>query len=406
MDTPSPGIALLYDLQVREYFLRLVDSSLTAEEKYQSLLDFCQSRLSDSTQGHLLVGSVPTSGESEWKNEDLHPQITSAVCRAVRRMKLSRHQDGGWGTQVEVSNFWHTAYAVLFLNAVRDFSGLSQKDEVEEMLHGGVAYLEQHPECWSADTLAQVAGLSIYEIGLMVRCFYRVGRVFLRRESTLRVYRSIDRLYHSQNADGGWDAHIWGYEVITPVRVWSEVGATSAVVQALAETGDDRFCATAEKAVRWLAAVQNQEGSWNQGSCHPAWPAFQLSGQPALSKTCDALQGILAAERLGVSLQPYQGCIRRAVDWLYSQDKTIAEQHSPAGSWRWGYTRADYEKSCLMLEFLNRLPDASTEVLASNTAWLIRGQRRQEDDPNDGNWVMGHTARIALALVEYSRRSE
>ena len=109
------------------------------------------------------------------------------------------------------------------------------------MLRQGVAYLEQHPDEWAPETLPGLGGMSVYDVGLMVRCFYRVGRSFLRREAALRVYRGLDRLYHAQNKDGGWDASLWGGDVSTLVQAWSEVGATSAALRALAETHDARF---------------------------------------------------------------------------------------------------------------------------------------------------------------------
>jgi hypothetical protein len=272
------------------------------------------------------------------------------------------------------------------------------------MLQRGIAYLERHPENWSADTLVSQAGMSVYDISLMVRCFYRSGRNSFRRESALRAYRSIDRLYHSQNEDGGWDANIWGYEINTPVRTWSEVGATGSALQALAEVGDDRFRAVIGRGMRWLAATQNPEGSWNDGSCHPILPAYQLSGYPSVSKTCDGLQGLLAGARLGIPLDSCSSAIDRAVDWLRRQEKPVIDRQNRLTGWGWGYTSADYEQTCLTLETLLQLPNPPLSVLASNVDWLIQGQHHQSGDPDDGSWAMGHTARIALSLAAFYRR--
>ncbi len=211
--------------------------------------------------------------------DELLPRIVDCIRHAVLRMQRSQHQDGGWGLQIEQSNFWHTVYVLLFLKSAQELLDRECAAELEVMLRKGAAYLEQHPESWAPDMLPGVGGISVYDVSLMVRYFYRVGRQFLRREAALRVYRGLDRLYHAQNEDGGWDASLWGYEVGTPVRVWSEVGATSEALQALAETHDARFQAAMAKGMQWLAGTQNPDGSWNDGSCEARLPGFRLTGE-------------------------------------------------------------------------------------------------------------------------------
>jgi squalene cyclase len=348
---------------------------------------------------------LPVTGGAADAARDLLPRVLDSVSCAVQRMRRSQHSDGGWGLQVEQSNFWHTAYAVLFLRAVRNLPEQDGMGETGEMLASAIAHLERHSECWAADMLSVFPGISIYETGVMARCFYRVGRAYVRRESALRIYRSIDRLYHSQNNDGGWDAKLWGYEVKTPIYVWSEVGATSVVLQALAETREQRFEAVVNRGMQWLAAVQNPDGSWNNGSCGPDLAAFQLSGQPAVNKTCDALQGILAGQGLEIPLQPFRKCMELGAAWLRSQAKPILDRQHQSDGCEGGYGPADYENTCLTLETLLRLPGTPLADLSSFAAWLLNSQRRQPGDAEDGAWVLGHTARIGLALTQFYLRA-
>lgn len=398
MDTP-PGLDLLLDPRVKEYFLQLLARPLSGEEKYQNFVDYCLKR-QFLPEGERFF-NTPGLGQSSL--ESLPPKIQAAVARTFWRMNRSQHLDGGWGLQVETSNFWHSAYSILFLTAARDFPGVPSA-LLDEMILRGISYLEQHPEAWAADMVSQIAGMSIYEVGLMARCAAQVGQSLLRRESLARIYRSMDRLYRSQNEDGGWDANIWGYEVVTPVRIWSEVGATSAVLQALAETRNERFHDMAERAVHWLVSVQNPDGTWNNGSCLPSLPAYQLSGQPSINKTCDALQAIAAAARLGVPLQSSYSFVNRSINWLLEQNIKNLAQGAAGRTWGGGYNRADYENVCLILETLSRFQEVEPDSLALSAAWLVQTQRVQEDDENDGCWELGHTARIALTLIQFQQR--
>lgn len=398
MDITSTPIELLRDAQVKTYFLNLLDLSMSSEEKYQKFIEFC-SQHSDHLPQEAGAGGAP----DKFNLEAMLPDLSGAVTRVAGRMRRSQHKDGGWGPQLEQSNFWHTGFAVLFLKTVQEHPEIIVPTDLSSILTRGMGYLEAHPESWAVDTLSNVAGMSVYEIALTIRVFYRAARSNWRRESALRIYRSIDRLAHSQNADGGWDANLWGYEIHTPVRVWSEVGATSAALQALAATREERFQSTLEKAMRWLANTQNPEGSWNAGSCHPVLPDFQLAGQPDLNKTCDGLQGLLAGQALGIPMQPYQNSLDRAVDWLRRQEKPVLDRQHQVSGWGWGHTTADYEMTGMILETLLRIPQTPLPLLAANAQWLIQTQRRQADDAEDGSWVMGHTARIGLALILFYR---
>jgi hypothetical protein len=407
METPRHFNDLLRDPRVKAYFLRLIESPISAEEKYQKLLAFAAGLNLDAAAAPIPSEAAQQQTFADADLLDLLPRTAESIRLAVGRLQVSQHQDGGWGFRIGQSDLWGTAYALEFLHAARELPGLSAAD-VEPLLAGGVAFLEQHPELWAAESVASAAGLSVYDVGLMVRCFYHLGRSFMRRESSQRVYRSIGRLYRSQNEDGGWDANIWGYEIGMPTQVWSEAGATSSAIRALVQTQDTRFQPAVEKGLLWLAAAQNPDGSWNDGSCRPGSPAFQLSGLPALNKTCDAIQAILFAEALDLSLLSYRASLERAATWLLRRDQDRRCRQSQAAVSGLWFSRADYEQACLVLETLSYLPDQAAQipllpVQACAAAWLVSSQRRQEGDLEHGSWVMGHTARIGLALTRFYR---
>jgi hypothetical protein len=405
MDEPGSISDFMRDPRVRAYFLQLLADPLPDEEKYQKFVAFC-AQIGQAAGCAAFPAGCDAVDPPEWGMEELLTHLVESLEHAARRMQRSQHQDGGWGLQIEQSGFWHSAYVALFLRSVQEIIDRGNFHSIDGALRRVTAYLEQHPDGWAPDTLPGIGGISVYDFSLMVRCFYRVGRPFLRREPALRVYRGLDRLYHAQNPDGGWDASLWGYEVSTPTRVWSEVGAVSAALQALVETHDQRFQAAVARGLQWLAATQNPDGSWNDGACHPALPAFQLEGQPSVVKTCDALQGLIAGDALDLPLQPYRGCVDRAVTWLLAQEKPVLERQRRISRWGSGYTLADYDAACLILETLLRLPNIALPVLAPYAAWLVQGQRRQVDDPEDGCWVLGNTPRIGLALAAFYRRGQ
>ena len=118
---------------------------------------------------------------------------------------------------------------------------------------------------------------------------------------------------------------------------------------------------------------------------------------------------------------PHRACFERAIVWLCRQQKPVLERQHGFLSWQGGYTAADYENTCFILETLIDMPEtfqptstgSRKSLLVSNVEWLVQSQRRQPDDPEDGSWVLGHTARTGLALAvfyqqakEETRRSE
>lgn len=397
----------LSDPQLKSGLMRLLGSGLSPEAKYASLIDFFHH--SGGTEDFLLslaMLAAENGGENDG-SEASAGAVAGSLLRVLRRLNASQHADGGWGPYVETSSFWNTALSVLFLDAAYRnpalLAGGQQAVDYVFLLRRGCAYLEQAAEQWAADTLPAQGALSIYQLSLMSRVFFNGCRAYFRRDTGVRVYRSIAHLYQAQNEDGGWDACLWGYDVTTPVRVFSEVGATAAALRALAQVADERLLAATERGVHWLINTQNVDGSWSSGSCRPDLPAFTLTGDPRVSKTCDAICGLVCSHSFDGEAEPYRTVLRRALVWLQRRMQPVLNKHRNPAAWGWGFTADDYQNVLQVFETLLALPAAPRALLSPYAGWLLRGQHRAGGDAQDGAWVLGDTARTALALEAYLR---
>jgi hypothetical protein len=305
-----PLLYLLSDPEIKASFVQLDSLPVPAEEKYQQFLVCCAGIdwTADPAPAGQRRSVAPVEGG-----------LRAALAHGFLSLQQSQRADNGWGLPDGPSNFWHTAQALLFLKALDDLPDFRWKDEVTALFHSGAQYLEQHPEKWSVESLSDTGGMSFYELGLMAQCYTQAARGVFRRETVLRVYHNLNRLVQAQNRDGGWDASLWGSAVTTPTRVWSEVGATSVALHALAATHDLRFRMTMERGLRWLVQTQNRDGSWNDGSCDPAQPDYWVMGRADLEKTGMALLSILAGEAVDISLCKYLPSVLRGIDWLLRQ---------------------------------------------------------------------------------------
>lgn len=311
-----PLLYLLSNPEIKASFVQLDSLPVPAEEKYQQFLTCCASI--DWT-------ADPAPAGQRGSVESLEDGLKAALAHGVLSLQQSQRVDNGWGLPDGPSNFWHTGQVLLFLKALEDLPNFRWKDEATALFHSGVQYLEQHPEQWSVESIADTGGMSIYELGLMAQCYTQAARGVFRRETVLRVYHSLNRLVQAQNRDGGWDASLWGSAVTTPTRVWSEVGATSIALHALATTHDLRFRATMERGIHWLVQAQNRDGSWNDGSCDPVQPDYWVMGRADLEKTGMALLSILAGEAVDISLRKYLSSVLPGIEWLLRQPRADEE---------------------------------------------------------------------------------
>src|SRR5260370_29806295 len=120
-------LIILKDPQIRRYFLSVLQSTLSEDDKYERFIDFFElqsqvkSEMVNSYCAQLLVGDEEQFGKLAsaagqkigiWKPDEILSQTHNSIMRALRRLKNSQHRDGGWGFQPEVSGACATAFAV------------------------------------------------------------------------------------------------------------------------------------------------------------------------------------------------------------------------------------------------------------------------------------------------------
>ncbi len=421
MNTIYSPVDTLNDQRVKSYFLGILGSNLAVEEKYQRFIDFfakelvVRDKLLESLRGRLEEGGEARELEEElamasekvseavgaWRPEYISRRLQDAIRRAVRRLRTSQHRDKGWGATPENSQHWGTAYAVLCLNAARTLQDVEFEVDIDEMLEGGISWLATHPETWSIDYIGSLGQKPVTDVAVAIVCFLRTPREFTDRIAAA-TSRGVELLARAQNVDGGWDAQLWGENVKTPRGVWSYVPSTSFALQALSGTGNMKFQGNASEALAWLIRTQNEEGSWNDDSCKPGTSA--LPGTPTIVRTCEALQGIIAATGFKVSVEGMERSIAKAVEWIGTQEKPIFDTERNIKGWGWATSTFDFENTCSIVESLAHLPHTSLPLLSANVKWFLDTQVKWDNDPEDGNWPAGHTARIALSLIEFYKR--
>ena len=420
MTTLGDPVELLMDQQARSYFLGILESNLTNEQKYEKFISFfgtvgkirdgllaqASQIMSDNEKDVSQTISQISEHMGDWKPQQRLDEVEDSIRRAVRRMSKSQHPDKGWGFNWQVSDFWDTSHVVLCLNAARTLKQFKSDADVERMLRDGLGWIEakEHRGEWSAADLASRRQKSVYNVSLAIRCFREAGKDHASTETSAAIEQCVASLAESQNEDGGWNAHVWD-----PPGIFSEVGATSAALQAYGTTRDPHHEPAVVRAVNWLLATQDDEGSWRDDSCdYRTGARFKLKGVPAINKTCDALQGLLVAQDdFGIDLAPCQQAITKAVTWLQGRERPIFDGDRKIQGWGWGGNedRSSYEDTGLALETLVRMPgDASLLLLSSNAQWLIKNQHPEDGSDQVGNWHLGHTARIALSLIQYYRK--
>jgi squalene-hopene/tetraprenyl-beta-curcumene cyclase len=121
--------------------------------------------------------------------------------------------------------------------------------------------------------------------------------------------RAVDWLLAEQEPDGSWFGR-WGA---------NHVYGTGAVVPALVAAGLSPAHPAIARAVRWLERVQNADGGWGEDLRSYDDPAWRGRGHSTASQTAWALLALDAADAYGPALE-------RGVVWL-------AQRQLPDGGW-------------------------------------------------------------------------
>jgi hypothetical protein len=385
------------DPEVRKYFLGILKSPLQDEDKLEKFIAFfdLQNRLEEriaalgrnrdmaNPDEFAEIASAAAQQIGVWQPRQILERTSDCVVRAGGRILRCQHSDGGWGFLPESSNLWGTAHCVTALSLLEAVDNLPLPiPDFRERVKQGTAWIER----WFG-TQGSRADASTYDASMAVRCFHRIGRADFRAVSSC-----LERLAAAQNPDGGWD---WSFpEDRPPESRSSEVGATGMVLEALGSAiSPEQFRAEVDKGIRWLASVQNPDGSWNE--VFKDEPRLRGS----INKTCDGLSGLNVGRIYGL-YDLFRPQIERGVRWISEQEKLIGD-----GAWGYeGLLTADIISTCIVVETLLKIEEVSLPLLSANAQWLIENQRRDPSVLEDGEWVGGDTFRITLALTDYLAR--
>jgi squalene-hopene/tetraprenyl-beta-curcumene cyclase len=129
-----------------------------------------------------------------------------------------------------------------------------------------------------------------------------------RRHPALR--RALRYLYAQQEKEGSWFGR-WGVNHLYGV---------GAVLPALAAAGEDMEGLAARRAVRWLEDRQNPDGGWGETCASYVEASARGRGESTPSQTAWALLGLIAAGRAGAQ------SAHRGARWLL-------ERQRPDGAW-------------------------------------------------------------------------
>jgi len=420
-------IEVFNDPRVKAYFLGILDSNqYSSEEKYYKFLSFFEEEariksfilLSDANNKLMRndenqVLSQISQELGFWKPQEILLQLRECINRAIRRLRDSQHNDGGWGRDFRISNCWGTTHAILCLNSVMKHSSEYElPSDINKMLERGIQWLDKNRWSWAVEDIPRDQKIFVYEISMVVSCFYQLGKNYFGEEFSSAISECLERLVHCQNGDGGWEARNENiYEQQLCSQQHSEIGATSFALRALAlatKMEAKPYGDVIEKAMKWLIDAQNMDGSWN----YENFSDTDSKPIKSVSKTCDALQSFIAAEDFGVvQSQPEKidRVVRKAITWLESQEKPILDRGRIEG---WGWEKESFqsfnlENTCTTLEVLVRMPQPSLPLLASTGNWLMKqqykeGEERVKDNKDVGKWEGELTARVAYSLIEYS----
>jgi squalene-hopene/tetraprenyl-beta-curcumene cyclase len=215
----------------------------------------------------------------EFEN-DLYPDVddTAVVALALRRLDLGadaverglewtagmQSRCGGWGA-FDVDNEAHWLYKLPFC----DFGKVTDEPSADV----------------SAHALEALASESAY---------------------ASEVERGLEWLLAEQEQDGSWFGR-WGV---------NHTYGTSAALPALEACGVPTDHSAMRRAVAWLQAVQQPDGSFGEDIRSYADPNWRGRGRPTPSQTAWALLGYVAAGEAG------SDSARRAADWLCSAQRS------------------------------------------------------------------------------------
>ncbi len=426
--TAIDAVATLKNPEVEFFFWQVFGSSLPNDEKYKRLVwlfelqESLNQRLleaegpdEDTREGMQKLVATVAQREGIWKPAELIGRTEQSIRDAVAFLQRSRRNDRGWGYPDKDSQVWATGHALMALCEASLCLNLDNDDR--QIISEGLNWMLEHSWEWHVERIPPPDERSMYGVGIglisMARAQCDANPEF-HESATPLIEQTIRCVCQAQNDDGGWDAGIWREGHPFPTGVYSEAGATSFAVQSLVAWHDlpvPEIEPVIHRAMEWLRATQNEDGSWNGGSCQPGHGP-QISGDPSVTKTCDDVRGLRAGidfKRTGNAAEAQdEKRIRRALEWVRQQERRVrTETGACAIGWSEDYVThkpPDSVITCMTLETLVQLDDVPLPLFTANAQWLMDSQNQEPDSPAHGSWLHGDSFRSTLCLIEYYKR--
>ncbi|NUP99856.1 MAG: squalene--hopene cyclase [Armatimonadetes bacterium] len=224
---------------------------------------------------------------------------------------------GGWAFEFENDTYPDvddSAVALLVLARLRDSS--PDRNTVDEAIERGLEWvlgMRCRNGAWAAfdkdNTNALVARIPFCDFGEaldppsvdvtahVVEALGHLGRDL----SDPVVSRAVDYIQAQQELDGSWFGR-WGV---------NHIYGTAAVLPALRAVGEDMRAPYIQRAAAWIVAHQNDDGGWGETCASYMDTSLRGVGVSTASQTAWALMALLA-----VGSRRYDEAIRRGADYL------------------------------------------------------------------------------------------
>lgn len=238
-------------------------------------------------------------------------------------VKVPQAEPGGWAFEYEnlaYPDLDDTAVALIVLARFRDRAG-PRSARVEEAIRRAVAWVRAM-QCssggWAAfdrdndrEFLTKIPFCDFGEVldppsvDVTAHVLEALALLGVDRNDPA-VRRAVSWVRAEQEEDGSWFGR-WGVNYVY---------GTGAVLPALAALGEDMSEPAFQRAADWLVAHQNPDGGWGESCSSYMDPAAKGRGVSTASQTAWAIMGLLAVARATDA-----SATRRGLAWLAAQQR-------------------------------------------------------------------------------------
>jgi squalene-hopene/tetraprenyl-beta-curcumene cyclase len=242
------------------------------------------------------------------------------------QVKVKNTAPGGWA--FEFANLWYpdvddTAVALIVLARLRDRHPEDNRLETAiRLATDWVLAMQCRDGGWAAfdkdndnDLLTKIPFCDFGEtldppsVDVTAHVVEALGEMGMTLSDPV-VQRAVAYMRAEQEPDGSWFGR-WGV---------NHIYGTAAVLPALKAVGEDMNAAYVRKAARWVFECQNRDGGWGETCASYMDPALRGKGPSTASQTGWALMALLS-----VNTDEFRGTIENGVHYLIT--------HQNSGTW-------------------------------------------------------------------------